>query len=82
MGEKVAARVFTRADRTRYREKIRRCLDVFERMLRESRFDKPRLSTGLEVELNLVDERGDPAMCSAEVLEAATGCSGSSSSAA
>ena len=58
MGENVAARAFTRADRTRYRQKVRRCLDVFERMLRESRFDKPRLSTGLEVELNLVDERG------------------------
>jgi gamma-glutamyl:cysteine ligase YbdK (ATP-grasp superfamily) len=70
MGENVAARAFTRADRTRYRQKVRRCLDVFERMLRESRFDKPRLSTGLEVELNLVDERGDPAMCNAEVLEA------------
>ena len=26
--------------------------------------------TGLEVELNLVDERGDPAMRNAEVLEA------------
>jgi gamma-glutamyl:cysteine ligase YbdK (ATP-grasp superfamily) len=70
MGENVAAREFTRADRTRYRQKVRRCLDVFERMLRESRFDKPRLSTGLEIELNLVDEHGNPAMCNAEVLEA------------
>jgi gamma-glutamyl:cysteine ligase YbdK (ATP-grasp superfamily) len=70
MGENVAARAFSRADRTRYRQKVRRCLDVFERMLRESRFDKARLSTGLEIELNLVDDRGDPAMCNAEVLDA------------
>ena len=39
MGEDVEARTFSRADRTRYREKVRRCLDVFARMLRESRFD-------------------------------------------
>ena len=39
MGEEVEAQEFSRADRTRYREKVRRCLDVFERMLREARFD-------------------------------------------
>ena len=39
MGEDVEARTFTREDRTRYRQKVRRCLDVFARMLRESRFD-------------------------------------------
>ena len=39
MGEEVAQQEFSREDRTRYREKVRRCLDVFARMLRESRFD-------------------------------------------
>ncbi len=39
MGQEVERREFTREDRTRYREKVRRCLDVFARMLRESRFD-------------------------------------------
>ena len=33
MGDEVAARVFTREDRQRYREKVHRCLDVFARML-------------------------------------------------
>ena len=70
MGEEVAAQEFTRADRTRHREKVRRCLDVFARMLREARFDTDDPMTGLEVELNLVDERGDPALKNAEALEA------------
>ncbi len=70
MGQEVESRVFTREDRTRYRSKVRQCLDVFERMLRESRFETGKPSTGLEIELNLVDERGDPALKNAEVLEA------------
>jgi Glutamate-cysteine ligase family 2(GCS2) len=70
MGEDVAAQEFTRADRTRYREKVRRCLDVFARMLREAAFDTDDPMTGLEVELNLVDANGDPALKNAEVLEA------------
>src|SRR5688572_26508300 len=70
MGEDVEAQEFTRADRTRYREKVRRCLDVFERMLQESAFDTDDPQTGLEVELNLVDAAGDPALRNAEVLEA------------
>jgi hypothetical protein len=70
MGQEVDRREFTREDRTRYREKVRQCLDVFARMLRESRFDVERPMTGLEVELNLVDERCDPAMKNAEVLDA------------
>ncbi|MQW76385.1 glutamate--cysteine ligase [Nocardioides sp. dk4132] len=68
MGEEVKAQEFTRGDRTRYREKVRRNLDVFARMLREARFDTDDPMTGLELELNLVDKAGDPAMCNAEVL--------------
>ncbi len=70
MGQDVERREFTREDRTRYREKVRKCLDVFARMLRESRFDEERPMTGLEVELNLVDDNCDPAMKNAEVLDA------------
>src|SRR4051794_32901024 len=70
MGEEVDAQEFSRADRTRHREKVRRNLDVFARMLRESRFDTDDPMTGLEVELNLVDDRGDPALKNAEALEA------------
>jgi hypothetical protein len=70
MGDEVAQQEFTREDRTRYREKVRRCLDVFARMLRESRFDADAPMTGLEIELNLVDEVGDPALKNAQALEA------------
>ena len=58
MGEEVEVQEFTRADRTRHREKVRRCLDVFARMLREAVFDTDDPMTGMEVELNLVDEHG------------------------
>src|SRR3954469_3559720 len=70
MGQEVAARVFSREDRQRYRQKVRACLDVFARMLAESRFDADRRSFGLEIELNLTDDAGDPALANASVLEA------------
>ena len=70
MGEEVDQQEFSRADRTRHREKVRRNLDVFARMLREARFDTDDPMTGLEMELNLIDDAGDPALKNAEVLEA------------
>jgi hypothetical protein len=70
MGEDVKRLVFTREDRTRYRQKVRRNLDVFAEMLRESRFDVERPMAGLEIELNLVDEHANPVMRNAEVLAA------------
>jgi gamma-glutamyl:cysteine ligase YbdK (ATP-grasp superfamily) len=69
VGEEVSATVFSRDDRQRYRDKVKRNLDVFARMLSESRFDAERRSIGLEIELNLTDEAGDPALANAEVLE-------------
>ena len=68
MGEEVAARTFTREDRQRYRQKVKRSLDVFAQMLAGSRFDAERRSFGLEIELYLTDDRGDPAHVNAEVL--------------
>src|ERR687893_3228105 len=70
MGDEVAATVFSREDRQRYRQKVKRCLDVLARMLAEARFDAEPGSIGLEIELNLTDEAGDPAMLNARVLEA------------
>jgi len=70
MGEDVAARTFSREDRQRYRTKVKRCLDVFARMLAEARFDDDNRSIGLEIELNLTDGAGLPAMRNAAVLEA------------
>ena len=46
MGEEVDQQEFTRADRTRHREKVRRYLDVFARMLREAAFDTDDPMTG------------------------------------
>ncbi|WP_309054188.1 glutamate-cysteine ligase family protein [Streptomyces sp.] len=70
MGRDVPAREFTRDDRRRFRDKTHACLDVLARMLRESRFDAERPQVGLEIELNLVDGRAEPAMRSADVLAA------------
>ncbi len=70
MGEQVAARTFSREDRQRYRLKVRACLDVFARMLSEARFHPERRSFGLEVELNLTDDAGEPALINAAALEA------------
>src|SRR3954447_13235073 len=69
MGDEVTATVFTREDRQRYREKVKRNLDVFARMLAEARFDADKRSIGLEIELNLTEETGDPALANQHVLE-------------
>ena len=69
MGDEVADTTFSRENRQRYRDKVKLCLDVFERMLRESRFDPDRRSIGLEIELNLTEETGDPALANTHVLE-------------
>jgi gamma-glutamyl:cysteine ligase YbdK (ATP-grasp superfamily) len=70
MGEDVRLLAFTRVDRQQYREKLRRGLDVFARMLAESKFDFERPLTGLEIEFNLIDANHDPAMRNADVLHA------------
>src|SRR3954470_867259 len=85
MGEEVDEQAFTREDRTKYRAKvhaspggaprksrakIHACLDVLARMLAQSRFDAESPATGLEIELNLVDEHEEPAMSNMEVLQA------------
>jgi hypothetical protein len=70
VGQDVSGAVFSGEDRQRYRQKVRACLDVFARMLREARFDPERRSVGLEIELNLTDELGDPAMLNAQALTA------------
>ncbi len=70
MGDDIAPIVYTREQRQAYRVKVRRCLDVFERMLIEHSFDFDDPLTGLEIELNLVDGSWQPAMRNADVLEA------------
>ncbi len=70
MGQQVAAKTFSREDRQRYRRKVRACLDVFARMLSEARFHPERRSFGLEIELNLTDDAGEPALINAAALAA------------
>lgn len=69
MGEDVSRTVFTNRDRTRYRQKVRRCLDVFALMLHDLRFDGERPMTGLELEISLVDAEAAPAMRNAQLIE-------------
>jgi gamma-glutamyl:cysteine ligase YbdK (ATP-grasp superfamily) len=70
MGEAVEEQEFGGSDRALFREKLRRSLDVLARMLEEQRFDATDPMTGLEVELNLIDEAGLPVLRNAEVLDA------------
>ncbi|HEY6314894.1 MAG TPA: glutamate--cysteine ligase, partial [Streptosporangiaceae bacterium] len=70
MGRDIQAITITGEDRRKYRDKVRRSLDVFARMLRERRFDDNSSMVGQEIELNLVDEHGMPSMRNAEALEA------------
>ena len=70
MGQEVDQQEFSRADRTVHREKVRRCLDVFALMLRQAHFEAEDPMTGLEIEFNLVDADGRPALKNAEALEA------------
>jgi hypothetical protein len=70
MGRDVPAISVSQQDRRAYREKVRCCLDVLARMLRESRFDTEPRQVGLEIELHLVDDAGRPSMTNAEVLGA------------
>ncbi|HSZ46641.1 MAG TPA: glutamate--cysteine ligase [Streptosporangiaceae bacterium] len=70
MGRDVPAMIVSQQDRHAYREKVRLCLDVFARMLRESKFDNEPSQVGVEIELNLVDDDCQPAMTSTKVLDA------------
>jgi hypothetical protein len=70
MGRDVPAITVSQQDRRAYREKVRQCLDVFARMLRESRFENEAPQLGLEIELDLVDDEALPSMRNTEVLDA------------
>ena len=70
MGRDIEAVKITGEDRRRYRDKVRRSLDVFARMLREHRFEGEPAQVGVEIEMNLVDARGEPSMRNGDVLAA------------
>src|SRR6266704_3389588 len=55
MGRDIQPIKISGEDRRKYREKLRRSLDVFDRMLREQVFEETAALVGQEIELNLVD---------------------------
>jgi gamma-glutamyl:cysteine ligase YbdK (ATP-grasp superfamily) len=70
MGRDIQPIKISGEDRRKYRDKLRRSLDVFDRMLREKVFADHESLVGQEIELNLVDEDGWPSMRNADVLAA------------
>ncbi|MGH3187836.1 MAG: glutamate-cysteine ligase family protein [Streptosporangiaceae bacterium] len=70
MGRDIEAIKISGEDRRKYRDKVRRSLDVFARMLRERMFEAAPSLVGQEIELNLVDADGMPSMRNADVLDA------------
>ena len=69
MGKNLTTVAFAPDDRVHYRHKVRRCLDVLARLLDDGDvFETGDGMTGLEIELNLVDDDAQPAMRNAEVL--------------
>jgi hypothetical protein len=69
VGADVEQARYTREQRQQYREKVRRDLDVFERMLSHSQFEFDKPMTGIEVELNLVTEDLGPKLDNKAILE-------------
>jgi gamma-glutamyl:cysteine ligase YbdK (ATP-grasp superfamily) len=70
VGRDIEAIKISGEDRRNYRDKVRRSLDVFARMLRERLFEDNPSLVGQEIELNLVDADGMPSMRNADVLDA------------
>jgi hypothetical protein len=70
VGEEVKRTTYNREHRREYRRKVQLCLDVFETMLAQSRFDSAHPLTGMEIECNLVDADYQPAMSNRYVLDA------------
>jgi hypothetical protein len=59
---------FAPEDRVHYRHKVRTCMDALAVMLDADAFETGDGMTGLEIEINLVDDDARPAMRNAEVL--------------
>ena len=69
MGRDLDDQPFTREDRQRYREKVKRDLEVLRRMLDADAFERGRKFVGVEVEFYVVDDDGDPMMANESLLE-------------
>jgi hypothetical protein len=69
MGQEVDRTTFSRHDRQRYRANVQRCVDALAAMLRDHPFARDEPMTGIEVELNLVDDDLEPAPAGQAVLD-------------
>ena len=69
MGEDIERVQFTREDRQRYREKVKRCLEALRTMLAEDRFEVGRKLMGVEMEFYVVDADGEPMNINDELLD-------------
>ena len=69
MGQHLTLARFTASDQMRYRDRVHRCLRALGRMLRDDRFARDEPSTGVEIELALVDDTMAPAMLNHAVLD-------------
>src|SRR3954447_636281 len=70
MGERIEATQFTREDRQQYRTKLKTSLDVLRQMLEQGWFETERKLMGLELELNIADDKGCATMRNEELLAA------------
>ena len=68
MGDAVSSHTYTPKQRTHYRERLQRDLELFDHHLQEAQF-MDEGSIGLELELNLVDDEMQPAPIGEQVLE-------------
>ncbi len=69
MGSDVEQVRFTRQDRQRYRDKVKRCLDALRSMLDTGMFEIERKLIGVEVEFHVVDDDGAPVMINRRLIE-------------
>ena len=69
VGEEIKSGEFTRADHQRYRARVERCLNALSQLLADNRFAPEDWRTGMEIELNLVDDDLQPFYDNAAVLQ-------------
>ncbi|MEV6487970.1 glutamate-cysteine ligase family protein [Actinoplanes sp. NPDC051633] len=68
MGKDLSVPAFTPRHRPAHRQKVHRCLEALAQMLDDDALDAEGRTTGLEIELNLMDPDAEPAMRNAEIL--------------
>src|SRR5688572_9940247 len=68
MGRDIESTTFTREDRTRYRDKVKANLAALRTLVDEGRFETGRRLIGVEMEVYIVDGKGQAVPINAELL--------------